>query len=47
MQMGTLDTSEWYTLQKQLYKDILTWEYAEETRAQILLHKLKSCISGN
>ena len=37
MQMGTLDTSEWYTLQKQLYKDILTWEYAEETRAQILL----------
>lgn len=37
MQTGTLNVSDWYALQKQLYKDILTWEYLEETRAQILL----------
>ena len=37
MQSGTLNVSDWYALQKQLYEDILTWEYLEETRPQILL----------
>ena len=37
MQMGTLEMSEWYALQKQLYEDILTWEYLEETKPPSLL----------
>lgn len=37
MQIGALNSSEWYALQKQLYEDILTWEYLEETKPKSLL----------
>ncbi len=32
MQLGTLKSSEWYALQKQLYEEILTWNYLEEPK---------------
>lgn len=36
MHLGMLNTSDWYALQKQLYEEILTWEYLEDTRPQCL-----------
>jgi hypothetical protein len=36
MHIGMLNTADWYALQKQLYEDILSWEYLEDTRPQRL-----------
>lgn len=37
LQRGSLESREWNALQKQLYEEILTWEYLEETKPQSLL----------